>query len=695
MQPHDRVNFSLQVHGFAVAFQSVNFEVREFLERSLRLDTLLQSLADKLNSNESYDPQLGFEVLLSVIAMPTRGSRRQNRSVGRKNLDKVLRQKKCLVSIKNKDQLCCARAIVTMCAHCHKNDNGIAKARWCSLRDGRPCQTTAAKDLHHQAQVPEGPCGIEEIKCFQQAIGREYRLLVMSFCHPFMLIFKGPPAPHQIRLVKANEHFHRCTSFPAFVNRSYYCVECEKGFNEDDVQHHACKGLKCNSCNRKDCPDYRIGTLSTTRCPHCNGLFFGDDCLLFHRTGKTCGKFRTCPKCQSRFRFREGKRHKCGMAECPSCHEVVAIATHRCYIQPVDVPQSEEGDNSEKGDTLDNALFVYADIEAQQLVDRSFEPNMLCYRTSEEDEIHCLRGPDCCLQFLNDLDDLADQPLEDGEDDDERTIIIIFHNLKGFDGIFMLRELYQQQRTVTAQLTVGAKVLSFTSGPLVFKDSLCFLPMPLASFSSTFGITEIKKGYFPHAFNTPDHQSYVGRIPDIEFYDPEGMKDPKAKQAFEQWHADQVSRGVEFYFQEEMEEYCKSDVALLQAECEAFCKHFSSIAGFNPMARCVTIASACNLYWRGEHLEPECIAVEPMQGWRGAQVNQSTAAFQWLYFCESQLPKEGTCADGIKHARNGGEQTIMAGNDTHFVDGFDPILNTVYEFHGCLWHGCPSCFKDK
>ena len=84
-----------------------------------------------------------------------------------------------------------------------------------------------------------------------------------------------------------------------------------------------------------------------------------------------------------------------------------------------------------------------------------------------------------------------------------------------------------------------------------------------------------------------------------------------------------------------------------------------------------------------------------MHGWRRAQVNQSTAAFQRLYFCESQLPKEGACADGIKHARNGGEQTIMAGNDTHFVDGFDPISNTVYEFHGCLWHRCPSCFKDK
>ena len=67
--------------------------------------------------------------------------------------------------------------------------------------------------------------------------------------------------------------------------------------------------------------------------------------------------------------------------------------------------------------------------------------------------------------------------------------------------------------------------------------------MLLASFSSTFEITELKKGYFPHAFNTPGHQSYVVRIPDVEFYDPQGMKDDKAKQAFEQWHADQVSRG--------------------------------------------------------------------------------------------------------------------------------------------------------
>ena len=704
-RPHDRVNFSMTAHGFTQAFQSVNFNVREFLQRSLRLDALLQSLADKLNSNEEFNPQRGFEVMLSVIAMPNPGSgHRKKYNPGRRCLEKVLYNKRAVITIKNQDAMCCARAIVTMQAWCHKDLNGESKAMWDTLRRGLPRQTTMARDLHQKAGVPEGPCGLEELARFQDTLGADYQLLVMSMAKPFLLIFKGPPAPNTICLLKANDHYNGCTSFRGFLNRGQYCVECERGYNTEDAKHHSCKGRVCKSCDRKTCPDYRIGTQPTTRCPRCNCLFFGADCLLFHRSGNSCGKYRTCPLCQSVYGFNAKKRHQCGMAKCPSCEEFVQISSHRCYIQPVDTRPPTEGTSKEKKDPLSTALFVYADIEAMQLADRSFEANMLCYRTSEEDEIHCLRGPGCVLEFLNAMDALTEQPpdmLAEGEEDDDddededRLIFIIFHNLKGFDGNFILRELYSQQRSVTTQLTVGAKVLSFQSGPLTFKDSLCFLPIPLASFPGTFGITELKKGYFPHAFNVPHHQSYVGRIPDVEFYDPEGMKDLKAKEQFERWHADQVARGVVFDFQGEMEAYCKSDVALLQAGCEAFCKQFATNAKFNPMAHCVTIASACNLYWRREQLAPDCIAVEPLQGWRGAQVNQSKAAFQWLYFRESQIPKEGACADRIRHARNGGEQRVMAGGNGYLVDGFDPVTNTVYEFHGCLWHGCRTCYRRE
>jgi len=97
-----------------------------------------------------------------------------------------------------------------------------------------------------------------------------------------------------------------------------------------------------------------------------------------------------------------------------------------------------------------------------------------------------------------------------------------------------MKELYTQQREVEKQLTVGAKVLSFKSGPVTFKDSLCFLPMPLSAFTATFNLRELKKGYFPHEFNTPDHQEYVGPIPALQYYDPDGLP-TKKKEALQTW----------------------------------------------------------------------------------------------------------------------------------------------------------------
>ena len=138
-----------------------------------------------------------------------------------------------------------------------------------------------------------------------------------------------------------------------------------------------------------------------------------------------------------------------------------------------------------------------------------------------------------------------------------------------------------------------------------------------------------EKCFFPHVFNTPDNQQYVGRIPDLKFYHPDGMM-AKKKEELTHWHAYQVRHNVSFNFYQEMIDYCKSDVALLKAGCEAFQQEFERQAGFNPMAKCITIASACNLYWRKHHLTPNTIVVEPLGGWRGVKVNQSLKALQWL-----------------------------------------------------------------
>lgn len=44
----------------------------------------------------------------------------------------------------------------------------------------------------------------------------------------------------------------------------------------------------------------------------------------------------------------------------------------------------------------------------------------------------------------------------------QRDLIVIFHNLKGFDGNFIIEELYKEGMKVTDQLTTGSKTLKFT-----------------------------------------------------------------------------------------------------------------------------------------------------------------------------------------------------------------------------------------
>ena len=694
---HDLLHFAIQAHGFAHAFRSSNIRVEEFMNRGTYLDELLDTLAGKLNSNEEFHPDRGFQVDVVVVRMPTPGSGRgRKRNVGLRAMEEDSKRKNSIISIKNKDTLCCARAIVTMKAHCHRNDPGcMPRSNWNALRDGRRRQETMARQLHRDAGVPEGPCGLPELEKFQQFLAPHYQIKVVSRMKPFFVIFRGPEAPHIIYLLKSNQHYEGCTTMTGFTNRSYWCDLCDRGFDHNDGENHPCEGRTCRACQRTSdhpCPDYDKFQKPHLPCPRCHFKFYGQDCLHHHQASDRCKKYEKCLDCHAGFKVDKKHPHVCGQEECYSCGHMVMIADHKCYIQSPyqPPPPKQRNKDGESENETPPPKMVYADIECMLTEERGFIPNLLCYRMQDQADFTTHRGEDCVEVFLRDLNELSHPPREDIE---EQPLIIMFHNLKGFDGIFILNELYKDMRTVEEQLTVGAKVLSFKSGPLVFKDSLCFLPMPLSSFPATFDFTERKKGFFPHSFNLPINQDYVGPIPPIHYFDPDGMS-PKMKTELERWHAEQVLEqersGVQYDFQKELEDYCRSDVDILQSGCEAFCEEFEKYAGFNPFAECFTIASACNTYWRKTHLVPDTIAVEPPQGWRGARVNQSAVALQWLHYQQS-LPN----VTRIQHVRNGGEKKLWLEKGPVYVDGFDAETNTVYEFMGCLWHGCPTCCKHQ
>jgi len=62
----------------------------------------------------------------------------------------------------------------------------------------------------------------------------------------------------------------------------------------------------------------------------------------------------------------------------------------------------------------------------------------------------------------------------------------------------------------------------------------------------------------------------------------------------------------------------------------------------------------------------------------------SKRQIEWLRYLEKDIPD-------IQHYMNKGEYKI----DNYSADGYSESLNTVFEFHGCFWHGCNLCYDSS
>ena len=74
---------------------------------------------------------------------------------------------------------------------------------------------------------------------------------------------------------------------------------------------------------------------------------------------------------------------------------------------------------------------------------------------------------------------------------------------------------------------------------------------------------------FPHKFNLPKNQNYIGLMPDKKYYDVDNMSESKLKD-FEVFYAE--NKDKEFNFQKEIKSYFESDVDLLKTGCLSFRK---------------------------------------------------------------------------------------------------------------------------
>ena len=392
-------------------------------------------------------------------------------------------------------------------------------------------------------------------------------------------------------------------------------------------------------------------------------------------------------------------------ARCPSCQEYRELSTHKCFIQPPkrkcedtsgsnkrargedeasdEVSDEEEVEVDEEEEEKE-VLYVFFDIEAMQL-QGCHEANLLVAETSEDDEPQVFEGSSCVREFLDWLEELTEE--------DTRLVTVIAHNFQGYDGYFVVHDYYGQNQIIQ-QLRNGAKLLEVKHDNVRFIDSLSFMAMPLAAFPKTFGITELKKGYFPHLFNVPEHQDYVGELPAKDYYMAESMS-PKGRKEFETWHKQQRERQVEFNFAVELVEYCKSDVRLLKEGCMTFMNKWLESSTFNPF-ECVTIASVCNRDLRKNHLIPKSIASEPVHGWK-THSNQSNVAREYLYWTDHQL-RQAALAELSDEDLEAHDLMALAYPDhphpayRHYVQHVDN--EGEFTVPGTHYHGCPTCYTS-
>ena len=585
--------------------------------------------------------------------------------------------KRSIICIKNNDTMCLARATVTAVAN-------INRTKWTKsqLKNGfnksRKLQEDEAHKLHEGAGVEINDHGntLDDVNTFAKHLGIQINIVDADYFNEIIHTTEGGAVDGKIIYLHKNKnHYDVITSMAGFLGKAYYCHTCKESYAHRD--RHKCP-TKCLSCfkSNSDCKGPEI------TCNKCNRVFRGDKCFKEHIRNRAKGKkpdivcnlVKKCLKC-SRV-VTNLKKHVCGYSECSNCKEYCDPHDHKCYML---VKETKEGHCTRDGACADMSPkdrclccktythnYMFNDFETQQ----DTGTHIVNYVNAQDFE-----GNEYTFDTIDKFCEFVFQ-------DDHKNYTFIAHNAKSFDAQFVLR--YCVLNGIKPYCIYnGTKIMymHIECFGIKFIDSVNFVQNKLAKFPETFGLTEMKKGYFPHFFNIPENQDYVGPIPDVRYYGPDQMMADDRKK-FLKWHQDSVDENYVFDFRKELEGYCRSDVDILRRSMLKFREDFITIANIDPL-QYITIASVCMTVYRSKFMPENTIGI--------IKDITKTEAFSkismnWLKWVSD------TQGVYIQHALNGGEHVI---SKVGKVDGFCKDTNTAYEFQGCFWHGCEKCYTEN
>ncbi|GFR09692.1 uncharacterized protein TNCT_492551 [Trichonephila clavata] len=171
---------------------------------------------------------------------------------------------------------------------------------------------------------------------------------------------------------------------------------------------HNCTTI-CHVCRSPSC---QIG--ESKRCCDCDRNTGSEFCFKAHKENGLCDKLYQCRKC-CKVNLRKDcpkSQHQCGEKRCPSCKKVVA-ENHMCYLQKESAKKSNE-------------KLIFFDFETD-LSTGEHIVNCVASQYLDGTEFVC-EGYDAIDKFCKYL--FSPQ---------HKGFTAIAHNMKGFDGHFILR----------------------------------------------------------------------------------------------------------------------------------------------------------------------------------------------------------------------------------------------------------------
>ena len=265
----------------------------------LNADVVMETLEKVLNSNQNLAVDESFDISVGTVDLPKGGARRRiTKTKGKKN---SIDLKTSIVSIRNDDQLCMARAIGVSWSklkRCTPEDwKDITKTRGKKsnlqlmlenqkvpeshfkhlINKDRDEQEHLAIAISKLAGVPlDRPASLNDVEAFENLLGVRVMVISARLGNKFIT---SPSTDERkciyIYLVD-EDHFHAITSITGFFCSNLFCKNCLKHY--DHPERHQCD-TSCIVCKRGNCPK----TDNPRTCEDCNMECRSETCYQKHK----------------------------------------------------------------------------------------------------------------------------------------------------------------------------------------------------------------------------------------------------------------------------------------------------------------------------------------------------------------------------------------------------------------------------